>query len=513
MPDLLQHLQASVGPRFRIIRELTGGGMSRVFLAEEVALQRDVVIKVLSPQPGDEALLQRFRHEVLHTARLQHPTIVPVFECGAIDDAGTPLPYYVMPYVHGESLRSRLRREEALSLNATLRILRNLLEALACAHAHGVIHRDIKPENIFLSGNSAVLADFGVAKALAGPQHDTTLTLPGTRVGTPAYMAPEQLAGDDATDARADLYSVGVIAFEMLTGQLPWVAHGTAELLAAKVKGEHSPLVAVRPDVPPRLAQALERCLAWDPTERPQSAEELLRLAESTLSTPTPSTPMPVLTVAEPSRRRIGVTAWAIVALASLSLWLVQRRPWAEGPPEARAGEAGARDARSVRLAVLYPHIDGAVAPESTLGLQLYRQLVAALYPVPRLQLVYESEISRMAEIGVSLEAVEEKLRGERYDSALVLETVAGAEGAVQVQLTLQHLQRPRREAVGNPVVLRSRALLAPDSARALAGVLTSQVLQRFGLAAAERRVRETESPDASVARARGRDAVAHRTP
>lgn len=502
VPDLALRLQASVGRKFRIARELTGGGMARVFLAEEVELQREVAIKVLTPQVDDAALLQRFRNEVLHTTRLQHPTIVSVFEVGTIEGDAGPLPYYVMPYVRGESLRSRLKQEGSLSLNAVLRILRNVLDALSHAHAHGVIHRDIKPENVFLAGTSAVVADFGVAKALAGPQRPSTLTTPGTTVGTPAYMAPEQLAGDSEVDARADLYSVGVLTFEMLTGRLPWEANNTAEMLAAKVKGAHSPLRAVRPDVPPSLASAIEQCLAWDPADRPPSAEALMRVVESVPFTHTPSTPMRARALPRAPRHRAGMAAVAGIAAVAAALWMAQR-----------ASLARAADSRVVRLAVLSPRVENPAAPESTLSHQLYHQLVAGLYPVPGIELVYETEISRMSELGVSPEQVVQKLRGEGYDSALVMETVAGADGELQVQLGLQHLQRPRREAVGNPIVLRSRALLSPDSARSLAGLLVSQVVSRFKLAPAERAVRETESSDAGIARARGRDAVVRRTP
>ncbi len=271
MPDLREKLQATLRSRYRIARELTGGGMSRVFLAHDEQLQREVVVKVLSPELLDEARVERFRQEVLQTARLQHPTIIPVLDAGAIEDAaGHHVPFYIMPYARGESLRSRLHHEGHLSLSVSMRVLRSVFDALAYAHAHGVVHRDIKPENIFLSGTNALLADFGIAKAIAGPGSQSGVTSPGMAIGTPTYMAPEAIVDAERVGPRADLYSTGVVAYEMLTGKQPWGTTTPVEMLAVQARGGITPLRSLRPDVPVAMAAVIEACVAWDLERRPE---------------------------------------------------------------------------------------------------------------------------------------------------------------------------------------------------------------------------------------------------
>src|SRR5213075_2550310 len=210
---LAEQLQQTLQDKYRIVRELTRGGMSRVFLARDIRLERDVAIKVLSPDLVDPTLVERFRLEVAQAARLQHPTILPLIEVGSVlMDGKRPVPFYVMPYAPGESVRSRLSYNGPFSVSATVRLLRDVFGALEHAHEFGLVHRDIKPENIYLSGSHAVLADFGIAKAVERQRGENALTNPGETVGTPAYMAAEQLAGDPNTDHRADIYSVGVVA-------------------------------------------------------------------------------------------------------------------------------------------------------------------------------------------------------------------------------------------------------------------------------------------------------------
>ena len=278
--ELDEQLQLAVQDKYRIVRELTRGGMARVFLAKDVHLQRDVAIKVLSPDLVDPTMVERFRLEVLQTARLQHPTIIPLIEVGAFGDADRPMPFYVMPYARGESVRSRLSHEGPFTVGATVRLLRDVLGALEHAHGEGLVHRDIKPENIYLSGSHAMLADFGIAKAIAGKRGDNALTSPGETVGTPAYMAAEQMAGDPDADHRADIYSVGVVAYELLAGRLPWRGTTPSEKLSAQVRGVKEPLPKLRDDVPSELVDAIERCLAYQPADRPQSATEALHLLE-----------------------------------------------------------------------------------------------------------------------------------------------------------------------------------------------------------------------------------------
>jgi serine/threonine-protein kinase len=280
---LLDRLQADLGPGFVIQRELGGGGMSRVFVVDELALDRRVVVKVLAPELAAGVNVERFRREIQLAAALQHPHIVPVLAAGEVTDgsgsAANVLPYFTMPYIEGDSLRGRLEKSGALPLGAVVAILRDVAKGLAHAHANGIIHRDIKPENILLSGGSAAVTDFGVAKALASARRSTPgggLTVVGMSLGTPAYMAPEQAAGDPATDHRADLYALGLIGYEMLAGRGPFGARSPQALIAAHMTEKPAALSALRKDVPPGLAQLVMRCLEKDPALRPQDAEEFL---------------------------------------------------------------------------------------------------------------------------------------------------------------------------------------------------------------------------------------------
>ncbi|HEX2451538.1 MAG TPA: serine/threonine-protein kinase, partial [Gemmatimonadales bacterium] len=273
---LASSLAAALRDRYAFERELGGGGMSRVFLATETALDRRVVVKVLSPDLASGLSADRFRREIQLAARLQHPHIVPLFSAGQADG----LLYYTMPWISGESLRARLRREGELPIPDALRILRDVLDGLAYAHAQGVVHRDMKPENVLLTGTHAVVADFGVAKALRAAAEDTAFTTAGITLGTPAYMAPEQAAGDPNTDHRADIYAVGVMAYEMLAGQPPFSASTPQALLAAHVTRAPEPLSRRRASVPPPLEAVVMRCLEKRPADRWQRAEDLLHAFE-----------------------------------------------------------------------------------------------------------------------------------------------------------------------------------------------------------------------------------------
>jgi tetratricopeptide (TPR) repeat protein len=283
MPTSLQHqLQDTLGDSYAIERELPPGGMSRLFLAVERSLDRKVVVKLLPPEFASELNAQRFQREMLVTAKLLHPHILPVLSAGARDG----LLYYVTPYVTGESLWHRLSRDGALMIDEAVRLLREVTSALAFAHEQGVIHRDLKPGNILLQHGHVLLADFGIARALHKASKDAggdRLTITGERLttvglglGTPGYMAPEQLAGDADVDARADIYALGVVAYEMLTGRLPFVGHAPGRLLVAQMTQEPPSLSSVNARVPDELSGVVMRCLRTEPGDRWPSAEEVL---------------------------------------------------------------------------------------------------------------------------------------------------------------------------------------------------------------------------------------------
>jgi eukaryotic-like serine/threonine-protein kinase len=312
MPSLQERLQDALGSSYGVERELGGGGMSRVFLAEEVRLGRQVVVKVLPPEMAAGVNVDRFEREIRLAAQLQHPHIVPLLTAGSQGD----LLYYIMPHIAGESLRARLTHERELPVGEAVRILRDVCDALAYAHGHGIVHRDVKPDNVLFSGRHALVTDFGVAKAVAESTGKGALTSMGMALGTPAYMAPEQAAGDPNLDHRADLYAVGVLAYEMLTGRPPFTGLSPQSLLAAQVTGAAEPVTRYRENVPPALAALVMRCLAKRPADRWQSATELVDQLEQ-LATPTASTPYDALAAAT---RGHPVRVAGLFALGSLVL-------------------------------------------------------------------------------------------------------------------------------------------------------------------------------------------------
>jgi TolB-like protein/Tfp pilus assembly protein PilF len=261
--------------RYVIERELGRGGMAIVWLARDLKHGRLVAVKVLHPELAATLGPERFLREIQVTAQLQHPHILPVYDSGE----STGQLWYTMPYIEGESLRERLRREGQLPIGHTLRILREVAEALAYAHGRGIVHRDIKPENLLLTAGQALLADFGIARALDAPINER-LTATGLVIGTPAYMSPEQASGEASFDQRGDLYALGVVAYEMLTGQPPLRGRSLQALIAAHLVEAPEPIRELRPDTPPALERLIMRLLAKTPGERPQSAEDVVRELE-----------------------------------------------------------------------------------------------------------------------------------------------------------------------------------------------------------------------------------------
>jgi tRNA A-37 threonylcarbamoyl transferase component Bud32 len=337
--DLRNQLQHSLGEAYRLERELGGGGMSRVFLAVETALGRQVVVKVLLPELAASVSVDRFRREIQLAAQLSHPHIVPLLAAG---DAGG-LPWFTMPYVTGESLRNRLLRDRELPVVDTIRILRDVASALAYAHGQGVVHRDIKPDNVLLSHGVAVVTDFGVAKALtasADAMH-SGLTSMGVTLGTPAYMAPEQCTADPGLDHRVDIYAYGIMAYEMLTGQTPFHGRTPHAMLGAHMAAIPEPITQHRPGIPPVLAHLVMKCLEKRPADRLQTATELMQTIDM-LTTPSGGTiPLravtPAVTVAHrredataqrlaagARRRWIGLGALALAIVAGVVVWIAR---------------------------------------------------------------------------------------------------------------------------------------------------------------------------------------------
>ena len=311
MSDLRDQLQATLGDAYTIERELGGGGMSRVFVATEHALGRKVVVKGLPSEMSGQVALDRFKREISLAAGLQHPHIVPLLTAGASEG----LPFFTMPYVKGESLRAQIAQRGELPVNEATRVLREVASALAFAHDAGVVHRDIKPDNVLLSGGSAMVTDFGVAKAVSA---STTagasgLTSLGVALGTPAYMSPEQASADPMVDHRADLYSWGILAYELLTGSTPFSGRSAAAMLAAHTIESAESIARRRPGIPPALAALVMKCLEKRASDRPQNAGEIVRAIDDMV---TPSGGL-APTRAVPSRRRTLVTAGVVVAVSS----------------------------------------------------------------------------------------------------------------------------------------------------------------------------------------------------
>ncbi|HVR70338.1 MAG TPA: serine/threonine-protein kinase [Vicinamibacteria bacterium] len=263
-------LEAKLQAQYRIVRLLGRGGMGAVYLARDMTLDREVAIKVVKTDSHAREIQDRLRREARTAARLSHPNIVPLHAFGDVEG----MPYFVMGYVRGESLATRLRRDGKLPEEDARRVLADVAEALDHAHRQGVVHRDVKPDNVLLDDESgrALLTDFGVAKALGGSE---TLTAVGSVVGTPSYMSPEQAAGRAEIDGRSDIYSLGVMAYAMLTGRLPFEGKTAADVLTKHLTQEPPPLRSLAPTLSDATLQAVERCLAKDPARRWPDARSL----------------------------------------------------------------------------------------------------------------------------------------------------------------------------------------------------------------------------------------------
>ncbi len=389
--DLLSDLQMTLGAGYRVTRELAGGGMSRVFVAEEESLEREIVVKLLPPDLMAGLSMERFRAEIQHAVKLQHPHIVPVLSAGVITYGdGIRGPYYTMPYIRGETLRARLERNGALQPDEVRRILCDVVDALAHAHDAGIVHRDIKPDNVFLVGKNALVTDFGVSKALMPSKQQGPVTGVGMTLGTPGYMAPEQAAGDPALDHRADIYAVGVLAYELLTAQRPFTGASIQELLVAQAVSTPVPLQELCPTVPSALARLVMRCLEKRPEDRFTDAHDLLaaleQLPSGSLATPT----LPVRAARPIAKRtRRVVAAGLVLGLLALGSWGLWRRTGeaATGPGSGHVASVALLppeyfqpdSAVSATLADLVDHISNSLGQVKGLKVVNYMS-VSALY-------------------------------------------------------------------------------------------------------------------------------------
>jgi eukaryotic-like serine/threonine-protein kinase len=267
MSELRDQVQANLGTAYTVERELGGGGMSRVFVAHDATLGRSVVLKILPPELAVGMSLERFQREIRLATQLRHPHIVPVIGTGDADG----LPYYMMPFVTGESLRDRLRRQPQLPVHEAVQIACEVAQAADYAHGHDIVHRDIKPENVLLHEGHAVVADFGICRAITHASDADPITLAGMAVGTPQYMSPEQAAGEREIDGRSDIYSLGCVLYEMLVGEPPFTGRTAQAVIAKRFAGAVPSVRVVRPAVPIEVERAVLRALALDPDDRFQT--------------------------------------------------------------------------------------------------------------------------------------------------------------------------------------------------------------------------------------------------
>ena len=396
---LADQLSAALGDAYTIERELGGGGMSHVFVALDHRLERRVAVKVLPEYLAASVSVDRFKREVLLSAGLQHPHIVGVLNAG---DAGG-LPYFVMPFVEGESLGARIARTGALPIREAVSILKDVARALAYAHERGVVHRDIKPHNVLLAQGAATVTDFGVAKALSsarrsGGDRGLTLTDPGTSLGTPLYMAPEQAAADPDIDHRADIYAFGVTAYEMLAGEPPFAGLTPRALLAARMTEDAPALETRRADVPSPLASLVMRCLAREPDQRPQSAHELLDALDEPAMISGP--------VAVPRRRSGPLQAlrdWRVAAAAIVVLGGVGSASMALRQPEPPAAPTLSASVPAGSSIVVLPLVSiGSDSSNAYLAAGITNELASALARVPGVRVVSPSRAAAMLASGKS---------------------------------------------------------------------------------------------------------------
>lgn len=317
--DFLAQLTRALGDEYRIDRMIGQGGFGRVYAGTDVRLGRDVAIKVIRPElAGARAFVERFRKEGSALAKFRHPGIVPIYDIREHEG----LIYYIMPLIDGDTLRSKLDRGRVIPPKSTQRILLELADCLGATHRAGIVHRDIKPDNVILEGllGKTLLMDFGIAKSVS----DLSTTISGIVVGTPTYMSPEQATGEGFVDHRSDIYSLGVLAYHMLTGRPPFIGASPHAVIASHVAERPLPIRRLNPSVPRAMAEAVERCLAKEPEERFQSAGEFAAAIENvTFASDAPIPVRPRSNLAMPFFAGVSLEAAVYAWLASPIWWTV----------------------------------------------------------------------------------------------------------------------------------------------------------------------------------------------
>ena len=447
MTDFAEQLQAALGAGYQLQSELTGGGMSRVFVAVDRALGRRVVVKVLPPDLAAGVNRERFRREIQVAAQLQHPHVVPLLSAGEQGD----LLWYTMPFIDGESLRTSLENKKAFSVREVTRIMHDVVDALAFAHARGVIHRDIKPGNILRQGSHALVTDFGVAKAISAALPMSGVTSAGIAIGTPAYMAPEQLAGDAAADHRVDIYAVGLLAYELLTGSSPFTGPSPRETLAAQLTRDPQPLHEVSPQVPRALSALVMRCLAKDPANRPQQAEEILQELDA-MTMPMGITPQTGGVEAR-SRSRPWILATGVVAVAGLVAiaYGISRRN-SDGPPSATRPATSTSAQRSSPNQPTSPPANQGGAPPPAVAAP-----VAGPLPPPKPVITHEDSVRIAEAVRKRLAAAKArdsltKVRLQAETERKMMDSIIAANGGAAAAAATG----PRRLVIIEPPAVRS---------------------------------------------------------
>jgi serine/threonine-protein kinase len=376
--DFTTLLQNALTPAYTLERELSGGGMSRVFVANDVALGRKVVVKVLPPELAAGVNHERFRREIQVAAQLQHPHVVPLLAAGERDS----LIWYTMPFINGHSLREALAKGERFSVKDVVRILRDVAEALDYAHGLGVIHRDIKPGNVLLMGSHALVTDFGVAKAISAAMPTSGFTSAGMVIGTPAYMAPEQIAADPAADHRMDLYALGLLSYEMLTGHVPFKEDSPQKTMAAQLTREPEPITNSRADVPEALTRLTSRLLAKQPEDRPQVAAEVVAALDD-IAMSSGQTLAPLRPVSKPSFLRIGGVIAAGAAVVAVAWAAGERQGTEQASTFVRDALAAAETAQVVPQASALLTREDSMAIAKAVAARMQQRMPAAAPVTP----------------------------------------------------------------------------------------------------------------------------------